>query len=385
MDALTRDADGAWAHWRDQWEFPHGLTYLQHGAHGPPPRPVMAAWLDWIRRNESNPMEFATRTADEHMLAARRRLAAFVGCPVDDLAFMINTTMGIHAVAASLPLRAGDEVVMSNHDYGIVRRTWQRACDRAGARLVITRLPWPIRTAADVVDAYFSGVTSRTRAMVFSHVTSPTGVILPVRELCRRARAQGLWACVDGAHGPGMLPLDISRLDCDFYAASCHKWLSAPPGTGFLYAHPRVQSAVQPLVVSFGVSWRDVWWCGTRDFTPFLTVPAAIDFFETAGPDAFRQRTHELARYARVRITELTGMEPVAPDSAEWYGSMASLPLPPGDVRPVHEALWKKYGFEVGLGPWEDRNLLRVSCHLYTSAADIDRLVAALKELGVGR
>lgn len=384
MSDHVRQDDFLWQHWRDQWDFTPGLTYLMHGAKGSPPRRVLAAWREWVGRLEANPMEFATRTADELMLAARSRLAGFVGCKVDDLVFMINTTMGIHAVAASLPLAPGDEVVLSNHDYGIVRRTWTRACEAAGAKLVIARLPWPMRSAEDVINGYLSAVTPRTKLLMCSHVTSPTAAILPVKELTRRAREMGLLVCIDGAHGPAMLPLNIAELDCDFYAASCHKWLCAPAGTGFLYVHPRVQSMIRPLVVSFGSSWRDVWWCGTRDFTPFLTIPAAIDFVESVGLDKIRARTHALARYARTRIGELIGLEPLMPDSPDWYGSMISLPLPPGDSKAMHHALWEKYKIEVSLGPWEDKNLLRLSPYIYNLSTDIDRLVDALKELGLG-
>jgi len=380
MDWPRLEDDGPWDRWRRHWRLQPGVTFLDHGSKGPPPRAVMAAWMGWIRRIDANPRQFYARTGDGHMQSARQRLADFVGCDADDLAFMINTTMGMHAIAASFPLRAGDEVLLSNHAYGVVRRTWQRACDRAGAKLVIQRLSWPFVSAGQVVEEYFAGVTPRTRLAVFDHVTSPTGAILPVEALCRRGRELGLVVCVDGAHAPGMLPLEISKLDCDFYAASCHKWLCAAAGSGFLYAHPRAQGLIEPLVVDWSVSWRDVWWCGTRDFTPFLSVPAAIDFLERAGLAAFRRRTHALARYARERIGEMTGLEPLVSDSPDWYGSMASLPLPPGDTAALHEALWTRHGIEVSLGPWEDRNLIRVSCHLYNTPEDIDRLVEALRE-----
>src|SRR5262249_21337779 len=156
--------------------------------------------------------------------------------------------------------------------------------------------------------------TPRTRLLVVSHITSPTALILPVAEICRRARERGVLTCIDGPHAVAMLPLDLSALDCDFYTASCHKWLAAPFASGFLYRHPRVPFVVHAPVVSWGApmsgqaaSWRDEFeWAGTRDPASFLAVPAAIDFLESIGIEAFRRRTHALAQYALRRIGELT-------------------------------------------------------------------------------
>lgn len=384
-----------------EWSFPPGTTYLNHGSFGPAPRSVQAAREDFQRRLNAQPMDFFLRQLPPLLIAARAKLAAFIGAAPEDLVFVDNATVGMNVVAASVALRPGDEVLLNDHEYGAVHRLWESKCQAAGARLVVATLPCPLRSADELVDSLFAAVTDRTRLLVFSHITSPTAVIFPAAEICRRARQRGLTVCIDGPHAVAMLPLDMNSLDSDFYTASCHKWLSAPFGCGFLYVHPRRQAEVRPAIISWGRTlegdepgWRDEFhWLGTRDTAAWLAVPAAIDFLERFGLAEFRRRTHALARHARQRLEALVvrrhgELEPIVPDDGtaaphetqeQWYGSMAAVPLPPGEAEPLQLALWKKHGIEVPIVSWSGRRLIRVSCHLYNSEAHIDRLLHALE------
>jgi isopenicillin-N epimerase len=298
----------------------------------------------------------------------------------------------MNIVAASTPLGPGDQVLATNHEYGAVLRLWERACARSGAELVVHQLPLPLSSRQEIVEGLMSAVTSRTRLLVFSHISSPTAIILPAAEICRAARSRGLAVCIDGPHAPVQIPLDITALDCDYYTASCHKWLAAPFGSGFLYVNPRVQSRVQPLVVSWGstpgvsaATWRDEFiWTGTRDPSAFLSVPAAIEFMESLGLDEFRRRTHALVGQAREQILALTGLEPLTPGEPGWYGSMAAMPLPPGEAQPLQDSLWQRFGIEVPIVNWNNRRLVRVSCHAYTTPREIERLVDALRVILAG-
>ena len=246
-------------------------------------------------------------------------------------------------------------------------------------------------SAEGVVSALFAHASARTRLLVFSHVTSPTAVVLPAEAICRRARELGLTVCIDGPHAVGMRPLDLAALDCDYYATSCHKWLSAPIGSGFLYVHSRAQVSIRTPVISWGKpagdekTWRDeLVWLGTRDPAALLAIPAAIDFMTQVGWDEFRAHGHGLARLGRERrSSELTGLEPLVPDNAaEWYGTMISLPLPPGQDQSLQRSLWERYRIEPKpVTRWHDRWWIRPSCHLYTRPEDIERLVEALREL----
>jgi isopenicillin-N epimerase len=335
-------------------------------------------------------MDFFVRQLEPALTAARHRLAGFVGTATENLVFAENATYGMNVVARSMPLKSQDEVLLTDHEYGAVGRIWEQACAQAGgAEVRKAILPLPLESAEQVVDAIFSYVTQRTRLLVVSHVTSPTAVILPVAEICRRARAVGIAVCIDGPHAPAQIPLDIDSLDCDFYCASCHKWLSAPFGSGFLYVHPRRQPEVKPVLQSWGrllperpQTWDDEFlWTGTRDYTPYLTVPAAIDFLESVGMQLFRDRCHFLARYARKRLVELTGLDPIVPDSPKWYGNMAHVPLPKCHPVSVQQSLWQNHGIEAPIVDWGGRQFVRVSCHLYNTKQEIDRLANAIGQL----
>ncbi len=373
---------------RDQWNLRPDVHYLNHGSFGPAPRCVIEARCDWFQRLQSDPVDFLTRQAEPALVEARRRLGRFVGAAHDDLVFVDNATMAMNIVAANTPLAPGDEVLINDHEYGAVLRIWERKCAQCQARLVVQPVPWPLHSSAEVVEAIMAGASPRTRLLVFSHVTSPTAVIMPAEALCRRARQLGIPVCIDGPHAVAMIPLDIAGLDCDYYAASCHKWLSAPFGAGFLYVHPRHQGRIEPIVTSWGTPpgrphrWNDEFtWAGTRDPSAFLAVPAAIDFLESRGMAEFRGHTHALAQLARQRISALTGLAPLVPDSPQWYGSMIALPLPDGEAPPLQCALWERYAIEIPVIAWHGRRLIRPSCHLYTQPEELEQLAAALAKL----
>lgn len=402
--------------WRSQWALRPGVTYLNHGSFGPAPQSVIAARETWSARLQSEPMDFLVRQLEGALDVTRERLAKFIHTRAEHVAFVDNATVGMNIVARSVELGAGDEVLATDHEYGAVQRIWRRRCQEAGATFVVCKLPQPLESSRQVVEALQQAVTPRTKLLVVSHVTSPTAVILPVREICARAREQGVPVCIDGPHAPAAVPIDLESLGCDYYAASCHKWLSAPFGSGFLYVHPRRQPALAPSIVSWGRSlsgrpgnWKDEFnWTGTRDPAPWLAIADAIDFFQTLkvpaqntagesvdsatsksqGIKLFREYSHQLAKYARDEIVELTGLEPFLPDSEEWYGSMIALPLPEavtpvtdGHMHPLQQSLWEKHQIEVPIVTWRSKCYIRVSCHLYNDRADIDRLKAALREL----
>jgi len=403
---LPPDDDAAWVAIAGQWHIRPDTTYLNHGSYGPPPDAVRRARREWIDRLDEQPMDFFNRRFEAALLAALDRLARFVGAAAENLIFVENATVGMNVVASSFPLDRGDEVLINDHEYGAVLRIWRRACHEAGAVLKTVELPLPFTTADETVRAIFAAAGERTRLVIASHITSPTAVTLPIEAICREARRRGIAVAIDGPHAVAQLPLALDRLDCDFYAASCHKWLSAPFGSGFLYVAPRHQAHVRPPELSWGrvqptpvETWSDEFvWTGTRDPSAYLSIPAAIEFLEHVGPEYFRARTHWLARYARHRLVELTGLEPMVPDDPAWYGSMAHVPLPPRRTsaaadaatraaigHPVssllQHALWREFGIEVPIVDFGPRRYIRVSCHLYNDTKQIDRLITALSTL----
>lgn len=398
--------DAAWADLKSHWTFRPGTTYLNHGSFGPPPKCVREARQKWQDALDSQPMDFFVRQFEPAWLASRDRLARFVGALPGDLIFVENATMGMNIVADSFPLAAGDEVLLTDHEYGAVERIWRRACQKAGAVVNTVALPLPFRTAEATAEAILAACTERTRLIVVSHVAFATPVILPVAEICRRAYEKGISVAIDGPHAVAQVPLDINQIGCDFYTASCHKWLCAGFGSGFLWVSPRQQTLIRPPVLSWGrlapariETWSDEFvWSGTRNPIAYLTVPAAIEFLEGVGLEAFRTRTHWLAQYARRRLVEVTQLEPPVPDDPAWYGSMTHAPLPPprgqatsppgedtDEVFSISNSLthtiWQQLGIETPVVEFRGRRNLRVSCHLYNDTEQIDRLVAGLAKL----
>jgi isopenicillin-N epimerase len=376
------------------------VVFLNHGSFGACPQPVFEAYQRWQLELERQPVEFLGRRFNDLMRAAREPLAAYVGADPDELVYVPNATTGLNIVARSLPLQPGDEVLASDHEYGALDRTWRFICRRRGARYVNQPLPLPVESAEQVVEALWAGVTSRTRVLFISHITSPTALILPVAELIRRAREANILTVIDGAHAPGQIGLDLHALGADFYAGNCHKWLCAPKGSAFLYARREVQDLVEPLVVSWG--WQEDRpdrfdkpvrsfvdeneWQGTRDIAAYLSVPAAIAFQAEHDWPQVRAACHELLRGGGRRIEELTGLPGVSRDEDlsgrhTWYAQMAAFPLPACDGEAVQRRLYEEYQVEVPVIEWNGRQFVRVSVQGYNTHADLEALLAALGEL----
>jgi len=380
-----------WHRWHGEWSLAEGVTYLNHGSFGPSPLSVQRERQRWLAELEAQPMEFFVRRLEEELGRAAASIGGLLGCRGDDLIFVPNASHGMNIVAANIPLQPGDEVLLTNHEYGAVRRLWGRRCSEAGAKTTLATLPCDWDDDADLVDALFERVTERTRVIVVSHVSSQTAIVFPVAEICRRARAAGILTAVDGPHAVAMVTVDVAAIGCDFYAASCHKWLSGPFGSGFLYVRREHQSDLKPVITSWGKSlsgrsprWQDEFhWPGTFDPTPYLTLPAAVEFLEQIGLEGFREQTRLLADYAREQLSAI-GAEPVT-SPQHCAPPMVSMHLPhvprsdawPGKPHPLQVELAEQ-GIEAPIFEWQERLHLRVSCHLYNAPADIDRLAAAL-------
>lgn len=369
------------------WDFDPELLYLNHGAFGASPRVVELARAKIQRRLESQPMRFLVREMGPDLAATRTRIGELVNADQDDMVLVPNSTYAMNIVADGFPLSPGDEVLLNDHEYGAVKKIWERACKRAGAKVVVQTLPVPFTTPEALVDRLFAAVTEKTRLIVFSQITSPTAIIFPAAAICQRAREVNLPVCIDGPHAIATLPLDLDGLQCDFYAASCHKWLCAPFGSGFLHVRRDRRNWVAPPIQSWNKpfpntepSWRDEFeWFGTHDPSSMIAISAAIDFFQEYGFDRFRKETHEVAQYARNSISNLTGLEPLTPDSHDWYGTMACVPLPPGDCDDLQRRLRENHRLELPVIDWSGRRLIRASCPLYIGKEAIDLLVSALR------
>ena len=375
------------------------VTFLNHGSFGAAPRAALAAQQALRDRMESQPVQFLARDLESLLDAARAAVGAFVGAPADDLVFVPNATHAVNAVLQSLTLSPGDEVVVTDHGYAACTNAARFAAERAGARVVTARVPFPLRSAGAVVDAVTAALSPRTRLVLVDHVTSPTALVFPVEDLVHVCQRVGVDVLVDGAHAPGMLPLGLRALGAAFYTGNLHKWVCAPKGAAFLHVHPSQRHRVRPPVISHGAGSArtdrsrlslEFNWTGTHDPTAVLAAPAAIDFMGSLLPggwDALRAANRALALEARGVLCDALGVAAPAPD--DMVGAMVSLPLPPERFAPtpardpafedaLQQRLWERHRIEVPVMPWGGRALLRVSAQAYNHVEQYRGLARAL-------
>jgi isopenicillin-N epimerase len=389
--------DFSWSDARAQMLLDPTVANLNTGSFGPLPRIVFDRVTELRRRLAEEPMDFLVRQLPPLLWQARERLAHFLGGDPRRLVFTANVTASINTIAAALRLAAPGEILLTDHEYGAMHWCWERAALRQGLTLRTFALPFMPRTPSEIVDAARAAFSDRTRLFFFSHVLSPTGLVLPAREMCTEARRRGIVTVIDGAHAPAMIPVDLSNLGCDFYGGNCHKWLLAPTGSGFLYFGAGSEERVQPLQVSWG--WhhdrrladdrddfgstpklRTFEFEGTRDPCPWLAVPTAIDFQDGLGWDRIRSRIADLTGYVRERLSRLEGLALVTPPQPELRGSMTAFRLPQSvDPAALRRRLWEGYRIEAPLIERPEGLLIRVSTHFFNTEVEIDRLVEALQ------
>ena len=390
-DTVVREVQNE-LHWQEfthHWLIRSDTIYLNHGSFGPSPECVRLARRQWIDQLDCQPMDFYVREFEKHVWNAREATASFVGTTPENLVFAENATAAMNVIARSFRLEPGEEILSNNHEYGAVHRIWERKCGETGAALKICRLPDRFESAEQIVDSIAESLTPQTRLVILSHITSATALVMPVKAIAHKLKSQGVALCIDGPHAPAQIELNLDEIHCDFYTASCHKWLCAPLGSGFLYVHPDRQQKIVPAVKSWGrllpavpEKWDEEFtWTGTRDPSAFLSIPAAIEFMnERVGLESFRQRSRYLATIAEQMLCEEFGTQPIGDRDQGWYASMAHVPLPNGDHSQLQLGLWKEYGIEVPVILFEDRWYIRISCHLYNNVKHLETLRFALRK-----
>jgi isopenicillin-N epimerase len=384
------------------WLLDAKILFLNHGAFGACPRRVLEFQSEWRARMERQPLQFLVREAEKELDAAREMLAEFVGTEPDDLVFVANATSGVNSVLRSLEFRRGDELLVTDQEYNACRNSLDFVAQRSGARVVVAHIPFPFHTADDIIAPILERVTRRTRLALVDHVTSQTGIVLPIAKIVKALNARGVDTLVDGAHAPGMVPLNLRQIGAAYYTGNCHKWLCAPKGAAFLRVRRERQKGIRPLTISHGANSRrrdrsrfllEFGWQGTLDPAAFLSVTEAIRFLGSLRPGGWpevMERNRALALAARKILCE--SLKIAEPCPAEFIGSLAALPLPdarkgqlprlPFNESPLQDALRLKHKIEVPIISWPapPRRLLRISAQLYNSLPQYQRLAAALRE-----
>jgi isopenicillin-N epimerase len=341
------------------------------------------------------------REWEGRMDEARTALARFVGANPDAVAFVSNATMGVNTVLRSLSCSPDDEILVVDQGYNACQNAARFVAERSGARVVVAHVPFPLADPGEVTSAILERVTNRTKLALVDHVTSATGLVLPIEAIVRGLDARGVDTLVDGAHAPGMVPLALDALGAAYYTGNCHKWMCTPKGSAFLYVREDRQSLVHPLVISHGRNARrqdrsrfrlEFDFTGTQDPTAWLVIPEAIRFLGSLLPggwDALRERNHALAVRGRSMLCEALDIQYPAPEN--MIGSLATVPLPPArgaadaaplSVDPIMATLYDRYRIEVLASVWPESpgRILRVSAQIYNEESQYARLAGALKE-----
>lgn len=375
------------------------MTFLNHGSFGACPHAVLDEQTRLRGQLEAQPVRFLQRELEPLLDAARTELAAFLSARVDELVFVQNATAGVNAVVRSLELRAGDELLTTDHAYNACHNVLVEAARRSGATVVVARIPFPLTDDGQIVEAILAKVTPRTRFAMIDHVTSPTALVFPVARLIVELERRGVEVLIDGAHAPGAVPLDLSELRPHYYTGNLHKWVCAPKGAAFLWARPERQEALRPTIVSHGENVRRPGrsafhdrfdWPGTFDPTAILAVPAALRFcagLHKNGWNDLRESNRQLAIAARAVVASVLGVPLPCPN--QLLACMATIPLPEvlqsrpfnGErFDPIQTELYDRKRIEVPIIRWgaPTRRWVRISAHAYNRVSEYQHLAWAL-------
>jgi len=387
--------------YRRHWTLDPEVTFLNHGSYGACPAAIQLAQQALREEMEREPVRFM---GHRHGLIdrARKAAAAFVGAPEKELAFVPNATTGVNAALRSQQWKAGDRILVTDHEYNACRNALDFVAQRWGAEVVVVDVPFPIEDGQQFLDRMLAAVDERTVFCLVDHLTSPTALRLPVEQLVPALQAKGVRVLVDGAHAPGQIPLDLAALGADYYTGNLHKWACTPKGVAVFYAREDRQQDLHPAVISHGYNadighrsrfHQEFDWTGTFDPTAWGVVPDTLAYLEEmveGGWPAIMQRNHKMTLEMRKELCERFGVQ--APAPASMIGTMAAVPLPADFVskmakeeRDLYSELRDHWGIQIPVIPWqlggESALLLRFSVHLHNEIEDYRKLGDAIDSM----
>jgi len=366
------------------------ITYLNHGSFGACPKPIFDNYQKWQLELEREPVQFITKNAAVYLKQSKLALAKFIGCEAEDFFFTPNPTTAINTIIRSLKLNPGDEILATNHEYGAMDKTWSFYSKQTGVKYIRQKISFPVISKEQLLEEFWSGYNVNTKVIFINQISSATALIFPVKEICDKARERGLITIIDGAHVPGHINLNISELNPDFYTGTAHKWMLTPKGSSFLYVKKDFQKMLDPLVVSWGyesefpsqsqfLDYHEQQ--GTRDISAFLTIPAALKFFEDNDWKAKIVASKELILSNYESFCELLHTKPNCPVTPEFLGQMCSIPIQTEKPFELKELLFEKYKIEIPVMKIENLIFIRISLNGYNSQSDLEVLRSALKDV----
>ena len=366
------------------------ITFLNFGSFGASPKPVFERYQQFQLEMEQEPVLFITGNGLKYLAKSREALGNYLNCDKDDLVYVNNPSYAVNAVAKSFNLKEGDEILTTDLEYGACDKTWSYYCKKAGATYVRQHIPLPIQSKEQFVENFFKGVSSKTKLVFLSHITSTTALRLPVEEICAIAKQKGIMTFVDGAHAPGQIPVNLQTLGADIYTGACHKWMMTPKGSSFLYVRKELQHLIDPLVVSWGYNalfpsgsqFLDYHQMnGTRDYSAFLTIPAAIEFMREHNWEKVAADCRKLVQENTATFCKLLDTEPLAPVNDNFILQLVSAEIKTSEPEKLHDHFFEKYKIQIPVMRHGDKVYLRYSINAFNSQQDLDKLFAAITDI----
>lgn len=366
------------------------ITFLNHGSFGACPKPIFEEYQRLQLELETEPVVFIQKKLPIYLKEAKKPLAKFIGCNVEDFFFIPNPTVAINTIMRSLKLEAGDEILATNHEYGAMDKTWNFYCKKTGVKYIRQEISLPVVSKEKMIEEFWKGYTKKTKIIFLNQISSSTALIFPVKEICDKAQELGLITIVDGAHVPGHIDLNIQDLNPDFYTGTLHKWMLAPKGSSFLYVKKEFQLEIDPLVVSWGyeslfpgdsqfLDYHE--YQGTNDHSAFLCTPKVIAFLEENNWKEKSKLCREVVLENYQRFCDLLNTKPICPITEEFLGQMASISVKTKNPVALKELLYTKYKIQIPVMPLNGEIYIRYSINVYNSVEDLDVLYQAITDI----
>lgn len=382
---------------RALWSLEPGRVFLNHGSYGACPLAVLEYQAELRARLERAPSDFMYRQLPALLAEARENLSDFLGARPQHLAWVANATSGVNAVLRSLAWQAGDEILLTDHGYNACRNVATYLAETVGVELKIVEIPFPSFAPSSLLERVSAAVSERTRLAMLDHVSSPTAIVFPVAEVAQLLAGRGVKVLIDGAHAPGMLPLNLERLGesgVTYYTGNLHKWCCAPKGSAFLWVAEKDQPGLHPPVISHGFNSRrerskfleEFDWCGTFEPSPWLAAPRALDLLGGLLPGGWpglRERCRAMVLQGREILASVLPIQPLPKPAC--LAQMAAIELPHTDQDELFLELYDEFGIDSMITTWKDRTLLRLSAAPYNTLSDYHTLAGALRGIATRR
>ena len=373
--------------WKSAFLLRDDITFLNFGSFGACPKPIFERYQAYQLELENEPVAFIAHKSTQYLQAARSALGSFLNCDANDVVCIMNPSYGVNIIARSLNLQAGDEILTTNLEYGACNKTWEFIASKTGAIYKKQAISLPIASKEELIEAIVSGINPNTKLLFISHITSSTGLRLPVEEICAIAKEKGILTLVDGAHGPAQVDINLQTLQADFYVGACHKWMMGPKGTSFLYAAKNVQHLLEPLIVSWGygnpqfqispfIDYHEVQ--GTRDLSAFCTLPFVVDFLRQNDWETISSECRKMVQTNAKRFCELLEQVPLSPIQDEFIAQMYSIKINTRSPTSLHDELLEKYKIQIPISQLDNQYFIRYSINAFNSQNDLDQLYDAL-------